>query len=412
MVLALAETSTDGTHGEAGSWGSIGLIYIYSILAAISITKLNPLTADLERVFAATPKGIGFAISLTSVCSLVAATIGGVIIDRVGARPAIIVTSIIAVISNIIAFFAKSMLMLDVARLIEGLEFIGIITAAPALLMSITSGARRTKAMSLWSTYIPVGCGLGFLLGGFFAGAHWRWIFLLHGGLFAIAACFGGLLPKRRPTPSSNATSRFAELWSIYREVGPMRLSLAYLWISVLAIGTGAVLPRYLAQTHHVSIAAASSMLALASCSAWIVAGIIAGLLLARNWSTSLLYLVLTLVGAVSGFLMLAPWVSFLMVAALFFVWGLANGAGVAVIMSLLPQVVRDTRLGGAASGLMLQVMSVGALFTPPIFLSVLAKGNWTYLAIIVVACWVLSLVCLPAGRKAPLNRQAAASLH
>jgi MFS family permease len=390
------ETVADGASVEAGSWGSISLIYIYTIVAAASITKLMPLTAELERAFSAGPRSVGFAISLCSVSSLVAATIGGVIIDRVGARTSIIFTCIIAVIANSIGFFATSMFMVDVARLIEGVEFIGIIAAASALLMTITSGARRIKAMSLFSTYVPTGGALGLLLAAPFAGnGHWRGVFALHGAIFAVAACFGWLLPKTPRIPASNAGSRIKELLAIYREVAPLRLSLSFLWITIVGLGTTTVLPRYLAQIHPVSITAATTLVAFANI-AWIAGSILGGLLLSRNVGTYWLYLIMTVAGMVSGFLLYAPWVSLLIAIAALLVWVVAQGAGLAVIMSLLPRVVKDSRQGGAASALMMQVMALGALFTPPLFLSILAKGKWMYFVVLVLVGWTLSLVFLP----------------
>lgn len=350
MAHFSVETVADGASVEAGSWGSISLIYIYIIVAAASITKLMPLTGDLERAFSASPRSVGFAISLCSVSSLVAATIGGVLIDRVGARASIIFTCIIAVIANIIGFFATSMLMVDLARLIEGVEFIGIIAAGSALLMAITSGARRIKAMSLYSTYVPTGGALGLLLAAPFAGnGHWRGIFALHGAIFVVAACFSWLLPKTPRIPASKAGSRIKELLAIYREIGPLRLSLSFLWITVIGLGTTTVLPRYLAQTHQISISAAAALVAFANI-AWIAGSILGGLLLSRKVGTSWLYLMMTVVGIASGFLLYAPWVSLLIAIAALLVWVTAQGVGLAVIMSLLPHVVSDPRKGGGVS--------------------------------------------------------------
>jgi predicted MFS family arabinose efflux permease len=115
---------------KAGSWGSIWLVYIYSILCAASISKLVPIEGEIERAFHTTPAGVGVAISIIAVSSIFAATIGGGIIDRIGARRSIVGTSIFLVLCNVLCFFSTSMAMLDTARLLEGVEFIGIIVAA------------------------------------------------------------------------------------------------------------------------------------------------------------------------------------------------------------------------------------------------------------------------------------------
>src|ERR1039458_770046 len=269
---------------KPGSWGSIWLVYFYSILCAASISKLVPIEAGLPPTVGTTPAGVGFAISLISVCSAIAATIGGGIIDRVGARLAIIVTSIILVFCNILVFFATSMFMLDVARLIEGIEFIGIIVAAPALIMATTTGRRQVQAMSLWSTYTPAGFGVGLLLAVPFAGTPaWRWTFIFHGVLFAGAALLGGLLPDiprlLDQGPPNLKKARLADFFAIYREARLWKLSVSNAILISIGLGTSTVVPAYFARTHDVSVAASSSILAVANL-AMILGGIGAGFLL------------------------------------------------------------------------------------------------------------------------------------
>jgi len=402
MPTTIAEEERAGTAAQAGNWRSISLVYLYSILTSASISKLVPIQAELERTFGATAASIGIAISLISVSSAIAATVGGAIIDRVGARRAIIFTSIIVAVSDVIGFFSTSLFMLDVARLIEGIEFIGIIAAAPALIIATTSGPLRVKAMSLWSTYTPTGYSLGLLLGAPFAGTSiWRWNFIVHGGLFLLAACLGGMLPPSPKAPdrdsSTRGRSRFLELLSTYREIKPLRLSVANAFLVSIGLGTSVVIPAYFARTHHVSIGTSSAILAFAN-AAMILGGIVAGLLLTRNIPALRLYLMTALGGILSGVLLYAPRVSFPVAVAMLLVWLLTTGGAVAIIMSLLPHVVRDPQRGAAASGLLAQVMAFGTLVTPAIFFSMLSKGNWIYFAAVVVGGWIISAIALPAA--------------
>lgn len=411
MPTTIAGQEHVSTGVQAGSWRSVSLVYLYSVLTAASISKLVPIEAELERNFGATPSSIGFAISLISVSSAVAATVGGAIIDRVGARRAIIFTSLIVAASNVIGFFSASMYMLDVGRLIEGVEFIGIIAAAPALIMATTSGALRVKAMSLWSTYTPTGYSLGLLLGAPFAGtASWRWTFVLHGGLFLLAACLGGFLPRPPKVPdrpsSPTVRSRWLELLSAYGEIKALRLSLANAFLVSIGLGTSVVVPAYFARVHQVSVATSSGILAFAN-AAMILGGILAGLLLSRRVPAVRLYLLMALGGILSGVLLYAPQVSFPVAVVMLLVWLLTTGAAVAIIMSLLPHVVRDPQRGAAASGLLSQVMAIGTFLTPAIFYSILGKGNWIYFAAVIAGGWIASLAALPnpATRQSPEPR-------
>lgn len=389
---------------KPGSWGSIWLVYVYSILCAASISKLVPIEPQIERQFHTTPAGVGFAISIIALSSIFASTIGGGIIDRIGARRSIVATSIFLVFCNVLAFFATSMTMLDVARLLEGVEFIGIIVAAPALIMATTTGRRQVQAMTLWSTYTPAGVGLGLLLAVPFAGTSaWRWTFILHGALFALAAAFGWLLPDapRQAAPQSLQRQRpgWTDFLQIYREGGPWKLSISNALLVGISLGTSTVIPRYFARIHHVSIATVSSLLA-AGYVPMIFAGIGAGYLLTRGVRPISVYIGITLAGIASGLLLYAPGISFPVAIVAVAVWLPCTGAAVAVLMALLPRVTRDPARGGAAMGLVGQVMAVGNFATPPIFLALLGKNNWLDFVALVLAGWILSLAFIPAWRR------------
>jgi predicted MFS family arabinose efflux permease len=392
-----------GERMKPGSWGSIWLVYIYSILCAASISKLLPIEPQIERQFHTTPAGVGFAISIISLSSVFAATIGGGIIDRIGARRAIIVTSIFLVFCNVLSFFATSMTMLDAARLLEGLEFIGIVVAAPALIMATTTGRRQVQAMTLWSTYTPAGVGLGLLLAVPFAGTSaWRWTFILHGALFALAAAFGWLLPdtSRGPAPQTARGKRpsWTDFLEIYREWGPWKLSISNALLVSIGLGSSTVIPRYFAHVHHVSIATSSSLLA-AGYVPMIFAGIGAGYLLTRGIRPISVYIGITIAGVASGLLLYAPWISFPVAIIAIAVWLPCTGAAVAVLMALLPRVTCDPARGGAAMGLVGQVMAVGNFFTPPIYLGLLGKNNWLDFVALVLSGWILSLAFIPAWK-------------
>ena len=412
IVRDAQEVSAQHGASRAAGWGSIWLIYLYSVLAAASISKLMPIAAELEHHLGASPQGLGIAISLLSVSSIFAATVGGAIIDRVGARPAIVITSLIVVACNAVSFFAQSMAMLYVVRLIEGLEFIGIITAAPALIMAIASGRRQVQAMALWSTYTPTGVSLGLLLAAPFAGTPlWRWAFVCHGILFAGAACLGGWLPDLPRVPqtvspaspplacragTTSARSPLADLLRLYREPRPLRLAVATAILMSIGLGTTTVVPLYFAQVHKISVATSSSLLAFAMV-AMILGGIGAGFLLGRKMRASLLYLALAIGGMIAGFLVYAPWVNLPVATAALLLWLLTTGGGTAIMYALLPHVVPDRSRAAATSGLVAQVMAVATFMTPAIYLTLLARGNWMPLAGLVLAGWLASLMFLPA---------------
>ncbi|MDE3110409.1 MAG: MFS transporter, partial [Acidobacteriota bacterium] len=252
---------------------------------------------------------------------------------------------------------------------------------------------------------------IGLLLAVPFAGtAAWRWTFIVHGALFAIAASFGWLLPEIPREATERAAQPRRASWTdfleIYRQWRPWKLSFSNALLVSIGLGTSTVIPRYFARVHHVSVATTSSILA-AGYVPMIFAGIGAGYLLTRGVRPIAVYIGITVAGILSGLLLYAPWTSFSLAMAATFVWLPCTGAAVAVLMALLPTVVRDPARGGAAMGLVGQVMAVGNFFTPPLYLALIPKGNWLAFFALILAGWILSLAFIPAWRM----RTAAASV-
>ncbi len=129
--------------------------------------------------------------------ALLFAAVGGSIIDQFrGPRPAMIVSALICIAGDAVAFAAPSTLVLNIALLLSGLGFAGISVAGPAMIVTTSQGRVEVKAMSLWSTYAPTGFALGLLLAAPFATTSPSGLPLgLHTALTAAAVAGGFLLP-------------------------------------------------------------------------------------------------------------------------------------------------------------------------------------------------------------------------
>ena len=132
----------------------------------------------------------------------------------------------------------------------------------------------------------------------------------------------------------------------------------------------------------------------------------IAGYLLTRGVRAIYIYVSLALAGVVSGFFLYAPWISFRFAISSLVVWQFTSGAAVAVLMALLPKVAQDPSRGGAAAGLVGQVMAFGNIVTPPLYLSLLPNHKPFQFVALIFSGWLISLICLPdwKQRRAPIG--------
>lgn len=384
---------------KRGSWLSIVVIYLYGVLGVASLSKVIPLKDVLEGALLMGAPSFGLFVSLLMLPAALLASLGGGIIDRVGARKALMFCASIGAIANVGYLFAGSTLQFQVLRLFEGFGMLGIFSAAPALIMSSTQGQRRTRAMALWSTATPVGVSLGLLLGGFFAASSlWRGVFAVHGSLFVLAFAVGLLLPKvSRPEPSATTKlSRLAlELVTIFAEPGPLRLALTFGALVFIGFGTSTVLPGYLAREHGLSIGEASTLVAVANL-AMLVGSLISGALLAKGMPARRLLAFIALGGGLTSVGLYAPGLPLPLVLVALTIWLLGTGAANALVVSSLPLVITSPARGAAAAGLLSQISSIVTFITPPAWLFVSASGQWWMFCVMASATWLLSIYLLP----------------
>jgi MFS family permease len=388
-------------HVAAG-WPAVVVIYLYTVLSMATVGMVASLTQDFATALAAPQKRIGLAIAMFSAPSALLAAAGGAIIDRLGARPAMLVCAGVSLVADAAAFSAHSTLALNLALLLAGLGFAGISVAAPAMIVTTLKGPLQVRAMSLWSTYAPTGFALGLLLAAPFAGTgRWGMAIGLHGFLMALALAAGALLLPARPISrraSASLHQRLKDLAGAVADRRVLRLALAVALPSAISYGASLLAPSYLARVHHLGIGASSIAVALAKAGAMIICGLVMGQLLAHRINRKALYALFCAVGLVAQLAVFYPGDTFVLAAAGLVAWLIAYGGMAAIGMATLPLVIRDPAHSGAASGLIGQGVSVASFLTPAVYFGM---PHWP--GFILAACigLAVSLLALP-GRTPP----------
>lgn len=376
--------------------------YLLTILSMATVGVIVPSMGRYATALSTTPAAIGFAISLFSVPSAVLATLGGGLIDQIGAKRALLLSAAAAIAGDILAHAAPNLPLFDVALLLAGIGFAGISVAAPALLMHMLAGGERIRAMSLWSTYAPTGFAIGLLIATPFAdGAGWRSAMLVHAGLMALALGLGTMLLPAAAAGEARAgqpiVRRLTQTLAIFRDGPVVRLAIAVALPNAVSYGTSLVAPSYLARVHDISVAASSGMVAFAKIFAMIVGGTMMGALLARRVSSLLLFAIMAAVGVAAQFLLYLPASGFPLATCALILWLFAFGGMSGTAMAMLPAVVGDPTRNGAASGLVGQFISIASFLAPSVYF---AMAWWPGFVLIAVAGLAVALAALPAGRR------------
>ena len=155
------------------SHARLGVIFLTVFIDLAGFGLILPILPYYAERFGATGFGYGALIGIFSLMQFVATVVLGGLSDRVGRRPVLLASIVVAAIGYTIFGAAASYGWLIVARAISGFAG-GNISVAQAYIADVTSPAERSRGMGL----IGAAFGLGFIVGP---------------GLGAAAAHVGGL---------------------------------------------------------------------------------------------------------------------------------------------------------------------------------------------------------------------------
>jgi MFS family permease len=378
---------------KAGGWPSILLAYVMGVLAIMSLVVMVPLRGDFLARGGLDAGQYGLLIGLIGIPAAALATFSGGLIDRFGPRIMMVGGTFLFAIANLAYTTVSTPSLFFMCRLIEGVALSIVLAAGPTLIMRTTEGKRQVTAMTFWSTATPAAISLGMLLSGSFAGTQdWRMPFLIYAVALVITGSAGLLLPK--VASSVQIKTSFADklraVFAGYRQTDVVKLAGTLSLVSATSLGINVILPAYIAQTHSVSIAAASGLIAGANL-AMIVGAFLVGLLLTRGVAPRTMLAGLT-VGAV-GFAVaiLSPATPIGAVALMFAGWSFVLGAAQAMIFAVLPRVV-DPAAPGLATGVVNQIATLTVFVAPIAFLAVINEG-WQAVATMITVCWIAGLI-------------------
>src|SRR5436190_1614525 len=141
------------------------IIFLTVFINLVGFGIIIPLLPFYAQTFGASPFVIGLLFASFSLSQLLATPALGVLSDRWGRRPVLIFSLLGTVVSFAMLAVARSLLMLFVARIVDGLSG-GNITTARAYIADVTEPHERAKAFGL----LGAAFGLGFIVGPGLAG--------------------------------------------------------------------------------------------------------------------------------------------------------------------------------------------------------------------------------------------------
>jgi MFS family permease len=194
------------------------LLAIFLIVAVdvLGLTIMIPLLPFYAEKLGASPFQVGWLIGAYAACQLISGPLLGRMSDTTGRKPLLLASQVGTFIGFIITAFAPNLLILFLARMIDGATA-GNLSLAQAYISDITKPEERAKSFGV----IGIAFGIGFLIGpavsGILAKSDYRYPVFAAAGLSALSILATSLLlPKATPAKNDDARRLSLVAWGEY----------------------------------------------------------------------------------------------------------------------------------------------------------------------------------------------------
>jgi MFS family permease len=376
-------------------WPLVGLLYLCGLLAAAQLGKMSALAPLIATALGLSLTTVAIAISLIEIGGATLGTVAGLIAHRLGLRRTLRAGVACLALAGLGGASAHGATGLLGWRLLEAAGYLGVIVSAPVLIAHHAGAAGprvQGLALTLWSTFVPVGLALGAAASASVATAwDWRTAMAASGAVGALlwAVLWRAGVPEHADTPTDAPAARLTPpLWC---------LTLAFGLFALFQVGVLGLLPTLLVREAGLGAQAAGQWTAIASVSA--IAGSAAAAWLLRH-GVSLRGPAIVSLGLPPLLLfgVFTPGPSATVAIALAIALNMAGGVFASLGFALLPRLATAPGQMVRANGLLAQCGASGSLLGPPTMAACVQAGGWTAAAALGL---VVSLVALPLAWRA-----------
>jgi MFS family permease len=339
--------------------------------------------------------GAGFAVSCVMLPGALAGLSFGMLSDRFGAKRVAIAGLLLAAAASVASGYSGSFALLILLRIVEGAGYTLLVVAGTVVAAGVIPG-RSAIALSVWSSFAPIGFALGQWGGAYAAEPPLLAIGAWHAAVLVFAAAMLYLcVHDVPPRPQSKASV------GVLRHPPARFTALAFGGVCAVLLASVALTPVVLARQSQLPVAYVASLTALAALPS-IIGRIAPGWLLDRGFAPFTVFATASAVGAVTLVMTFAP-IPLAAAIVFFGCFQVLAGALPGLLSAMLPHVAPTPAQLGTVSGMCSQSVNIGNLIGPPLALAVYAAaGTGTALLMLIV---LLGAAVLAIARLAVFRR-------
>lgn len=378
MSTAAAPTKSPPTN-----WPVVLLVIGAGIVVAFQIGKapaaLPLLRADLGLGLVAS----GWVISMMNVIGTLLGMLIGAFADRLGHRRVILAGLALVAVASLTGAAAQGAASLLTSRFFEGLGFMMVVVAGPALIVRTTDPRDLKLAFGGWGCYMPAGTGAMMALAPLLTAPFgWRGLWVANAVLvaaFALALAAATRPLARKGTAGLAMPSFGHDIWTTIRSPGPVLLATAFGTYTLQYLVVLGFLPTILVESEGLSLTVAAMLTALAI-AANVPGNLLGGVLLHRGAQRWLLIAGASIVMAACGFGIYHAGLPLWLRYGLCVLLSLVGGVLPTSVLGAAPVHAPSTRLVATTNGLIMQGSNFGQTIGPPAAAALAAAfGGWQW---------------------------------
>jgi DHA2 family multidrug resistance protein len=169
------------TRAPAGKWVIAGTVVLGSFVSVMDISIVNVAMPQMISTFGVSLDAITWVAVAYSISEIILVTMAAWFSRLLGRKRFFVLSFVLFTAASILCGLARSLEMMILARMLQGIGGGGLIPVAQAIMLETFPEEERGMAMAIYSMGITIAPAVGPVLGGWLTDQYgWPWIFYIN----------------------------------------------------------------------------------------------------------------------------------------------------------------------------------------------------------------------------------------
>lgn len=176
---AAVQATAEAPAGHGRGW-TLAVVSIATFMLMLDLTVVNVALPDVRASFNSSFPALQWVLDTYALGLAVFLLTAGSIADRMGRKRVFVIGFVIFILASLACGIAPGVVVLSVARGVQGIGGAILFAVGPALIGQEYHGKDRGKAFGVFGGVVGLAIAFGPLLGGALTALDWRYIFLVN----------------------------------------------------------------------------------------------------------------------------------------------------------------------------------------------------------------------------------------